>query len=373
MKEQKIRLSVIIPMYQAEQYIAECLQSVISQGIDGLEILCVDDGSSDQTCTVVESFAMENPIVTLIRCMHGGVSRARNAGIKRAKGKYLLFLDADDRLCAGKLPKVLRMAEKRDVDIVVFAGTTSEPYETPYWIRVAFSPRRRVYHSVSPEILQERAARPSACNKLYRRRLLQEHGIYFDEELTLAEDHEMQFLIFPIAQKVIFTNCRLYYYRIHQASSAVGKAEKNHPARLQIHLLAMRKVYEKWKSCGFWQDSAFRRVYAQCFLDFLFEELYELQGEMRREFAVQLYNDLMERFGDTPEDLGEWIRETEILAFYEEGRLKEAEERLKNMREFSMGKRLYLKLSAPVRYCQKAGLRSAGEHYIGKLLGKQEY
>ena len=92
----KIDLSVIIPVYQSEQYIAECLQSILCQKKINIEVLCMDDGSTDQSSHIIQNIAKSEKRVQWIPLEHQGVSHTRNEGLKRAKGEYVFFLDADD-------------------------------------------------------------------------------------------------------------------------------------------------------------------------------------------------------------------------------------------------------------------------------------
>ena len=94
----KKRLSVIIPMYNAKAYIKRCIDSILNQGFEGLEIIAVDDGSTDATCSVIQGYADER--IRLVRQEKKGVSAARNAGLDLAQGTYVVFADADHN-CPG--------------------------------------------------------------------------------------------------------------------------------------------------------------------------------------------------------------------------------------------------------------------------------
>lgn len=113
--------SVITPAYNAEKYIAEAIESVQSQGLETWEMLVIDDGSTDGTRQVVEQFAAKDPRVKLIQNNHGGVSHARNSGIKQAKYEWIALLDADDAFCPNKMKKQLDAIEKDPA--VVLWGT----------------------------------------------------------------------------------------------------------------------------------------------------------------------------------------------------------------------------------------------------------
>ena len=117
----KVFYSIIIPAYNAEQYIEQCVKSVLSQGFKDYEILVVDDGSVDNTGMIVRKIAEKYPAISAMQINHSGAGAARNAGLAKARGKYVIFLDADDYWTNPDLLKHLhRKLWRRDVDVVMF-------------------------------------------------------------------------------------------------------------------------------------------------------------------------------------------------------------------------------------------------------------
>ncbi len=363
--QNSIRLSVIIPMYQSEKYISECIRSVSSQAIEEIEIICVDDGCTDNTCNIVQQKMNKDERIQLVHITHSGVSCARNAGIGCSSGAYILFLDADDKLCNKKLASTLRKAEKKKADILIFSGTTSAPYSTPLWVRDAFSAHNMLYHDFSPDIfLKEKSCRPSACNKLYRRGLIQKYGLRFPESLSLAEDHVFQFLVFPKAQDIVFTRNRLYFYRINQENSAVGNYEQKPNEKKEMHFRAMKLVYECWEQEGYFLLSEYRRVFILCYLELMFGELLEGSWEERHLTASRIYQELLP-LQDT------WCSassQMEIVTLLEQRNIPVAEQKLASYQKKTWMTRVLLKMTAPARYVKRVGLYSAFEHYIGRIL-----
>lgn len=363
--QNSIRLSVIIPMYQSEKYISECIGSVSGQMVEELEIICVDDGCTDNTCDIVRQRMNLDKRIQLVRITHSGVSRARNAGIACSSGAYILFLDADDKLCNKTLAPTLRKAEKKKADILVFSGTTSAPYSTPLWVRDAFSAHNMSYHHFLPDIfLKEKSCRPSACNKLYKRELIRKHGICFPEGLSLAEDHVFQFLVFPKAQDIIFTRNRLYFYRINQANSAVGNYEQKPDERKEMHFKAMKLVYECWEQERYFLLGEYRRVFILCYLELMFAELLEGSWEERCLTASRIYQELLP-LQDTWWSASDQM---EIVTLLDQRNISIAEQKLALYQQKTWMTRVLLKITAPIRYVKRVGLYSAFEHYIGRLL-----
>lgn len=116
-----IALSIIIPVYNVENYLSECLNSVFNIPISSTEIICIDDGSTDNSIEILQKHASVHTNLTIIQQDHSGASAARNHGIDIAKGEYIFFLDSDDYILSGEnLKKALYLASSQNADIVCF-------------------------------------------------------------------------------------------------------------------------------------------------------------------------------------------------------------------------------------------------------------
>lgn len=113
-------ISVIIPVYNVEKYLEECVESVLTQTYKNIEIILVDDGSTDSSGKICDSYALQNSNVQVIHQLNAGLSDARTAGLKKAIGKYVYFLDSDDYIAAEALEKLCMIAENDSSDIVFF-------------------------------------------------------------------------------------------------------------------------------------------------------------------------------------------------------------------------------------------------------------
>ncbi|KIE28094.1 glycosyl transferase [Streptomyces sp. MUSC 125] len=179
----RVDVSVIIGAYEAMPYLVECLASVEAQTIDParMEVIAVDDGSTDGTGEYLEEFAARAPMpVTVIRQENsGGPSGPRNVGIGKAAGRYVFFLDADDRLGPEALERMVAMAEKNGTDVVLgrVEGVNRIPPKS-MWGKTL--DRTDVFSSKIKFTL--------SAQKLFRRALLERHGMRFDESLWTGED-----------------------------------------------------------------------------------------------------------------------------------------------------------------------------------------
>ena len=124
----EILLTTIIPVYNTGQYVLRCLQSVVGQHMQpgDTEVLVVDDGSTDDSRSVVEAFAREHPQVKLLVQDNAGVSAARNLALNHARGRYIMFVDSDDYLCDDSVPALLKRVLDEDLDVLrVCSGVVS--------------------------------------------------------------------------------------------------------------------------------------------------------------------------------------------------------------------------------------------------------
>ena len=237
-------LSVIIPMLDSEQYIEQCIASVLRQGDIVKEVNCVDNGSKDRTKEIVLRMRESDTRIKYYACETRGVSAARNYGLERAEGEYVLFVDSDDYLQGKKLSKLYDKAVKTDADILVFGGTSTQPLKTPHWVKKVLSPRNNMCEMAAGEnIFEERGVLPATWNKLYKTELIK--GLRFSEQLRIAEDKLFQFFAFSCAKKVVFVKKRIYVYRMHADSvmNCVDNVEKE-----KQHKLAMQLARNWWNN-----------------------------------------------------------------------------------------------------------------------------
>ena len=119
MEASRVDISIIVPVYNNVQYLREALDSVLTQGLDSLEVITVDDGSTDGSGIIMDDFASKHPFVRVIKQENKGVAAARNAALDCATGTYIAFLDGDDVLRPGALSDMLLVAEQRGADLVI--------------------------------------------------------------------------------------------------------------------------------------------------------------------------------------------------------------------------------------------------------------
>ena len=183
------KVSVIMPVYKTEATVAAAIESVLAQTLTDFELIAVDDGSPDKAGEVLAAYAAKDPRVNVYSQENRGLSGARNAGLDRAAGEYVTFLDSDDVLPRHALATFLSAAEATGAAMVVSERPVDVQTEQDKAreMRVASVPRNRVRVSTTPlkSILAGRRMRSSAWNKLYRRETMGSlrfiEGIYFED------------------------------------------------------------------------------------------------------------------------------------------------------------------------------------------------
>ncbi len=212
----QIMVSVIIPVYNTKEYLRECVSSVNAQSQIGLEIILVDDGSTDGSGALCDEIAAENRSIThtvvVLHKPNGGSADARNYGIAHAHGQYLLFLDSDDSLLTlDAVSTLCTTAQQTEKDVICYQYTR----------RADRTPARPFPHPYSDnlsELVQNTIYTSSACLKLIRADFLRTHSIYF-----VAGQHAEDILfcgklLAAPAAKIAFINKVFYYYRVRQGS-----------------------------------------------------------------------------------------------------------------------------------------------------------
>lgn len=218
-------ISVIVPLYNKAAWIDECLDSLLAQsllGSDGraLEIVVVDDGSTDSGAAVVERYAASNPTVRLFRQDNAGPSAARNRGLREATGLWVGFVDSDDTVAPSMYAHLLSIADRYTCEVAraQHVRGDTEPLATPEQTASA-----SVAVATGAELYQRLFAGPditlmTTCTSLYRRSLLIGHGITFDESIRHTEDALFNAEVYSLDTRIAVSSAPIYRYRVAEGS-----------------------------------------------------------------------------------------------------------------------------------------------------------
>lgn len=243
-------VSVIVPVYNVAQYLPRCLDSLRAQTLEDLEIICINDGSTDHSLHILEQYAARDSRIIVISTENRGLSAARNRGMDAAAGEYIGFVDSDDYIREDMFAKMLAAARLHQADLVqcraeiVFGDSPEKPENAqPYLEQKQSGPVKN-----TPALLHELPQ--NTWLKLIRRDFLQTSSVRFPEGL-LYEDLAFHYMLLPLCRSIVLLDDLLYYYRNRPGSIMQQKRTAN--ARLMEHLDIVEKVEAEWKKQGVWE------------------------------------------------------------------------------------------------------------------------
>lgn len=211
-------LSIVVPIYNVQEYLPECLESIIAQGIPSYEVILVDDGSTDGSGSIAREYAHKySTLFHYTEQTNQGLSAARNTGISQSRGAYILFLDSDDFLSESGLKALLELAKEKHPDITI-GNFWHYRKDGSKRINNAFISVSNISGSVwLRQSLQQRKYYPTACWRLYRREFLTGNNLFFENGL-LNEDQLFTVESMCAANVVTTANIPFFVYR-HRSGS----------------------------------------------------------------------------------------------------------------------------------------------------------
>ena len=238
----QVKISVIMPIYNAYDYLRPALDSVLDQSFRDFELICVDDGSTDKSLAVIKEYQKADSRIRIITETNAGPAKARNFGLKRARGEYVAFLDADDFFEPDLLEKLWGIAKRDDLDIAVakydiynskrasFRPATESPAADIFEVGGVTSK-----NEYPDEILQ--SASGFVWNKLFRKSFILEKRISFIEDVKTFEDVYFTLCALAFAERVGKVQCVLVHHRIYNDQTRAKLYKKYYT---QIPLVYLR-------------------------------------------------------------------------------------------------------------------------------------
>ena len=282
-------ISLIVPVYNAQAYLEETIESLRNQTFQDIEIICVDDGSTDNSRYILHALSQKDSRIKLIEQKNQGVSLARNAGISFSTGSILMFVDADDLLVPWACEKVQNIFDNEHCDVLTFGIEVFPPNAAPLSLKKELIPRDVTYETFHPNLLFKENSRPYACRSAVNAELVKNNNIAFEPELALGEDQVFYFDIYPLAHKTILSSEVLYHYRMN-AESATHQATNNAHLlmkKLDQHLLVLKAITNHWKARCFTNDFCAIEL-LEWFLDFLTLDINKLPTPEKRLYFSKL-------------------------------------------------------------------------------------
>ncbi|OXN01201.1 glycosyltransferase [Bifidobacterium vansinderenii] len=244
------KVSIIVPVYNVSDYLNPCVSSIVGQTYDNLQIILVDDGSTDGSAAICDEWAAKDSRVEVVHQSNAGVSAARNAGLEKAAGEYVLFVDGDDTLDANAVSTVVSCARTGDYQIVFFSNTVDQSehgelksqrrnHMTPFGV-TSNEEFRRKYAELSRN---EYVCPP--WNKLFSADLIRQVGATFPEDVRYGEDLVFDMPLYVAAERVALVDVPLYHYIARDGSAQSTFNPKWFASRRRAYEL-LRPVAQRW-------------------------------------------------------------------------------------------------------------------------------
>lgn len=226
-------ISVIIPVYNVEKYLEQCLQSVINQTYKNLEIILVNDGSIDKSGEICEQYASDDSRIKVIHKVNEGLVSARKSGIKESKGKYCCFVDSDDWLELSMYEEMLELSNKYNADIVASGFILEKKSESVHYINAVpegiYSNEKLIDKLYSKMVYsteeQSFGISPSFSNKMFKKKIVFDCVMAVDNKITFGEDAAAVYPILLKAKRIYITSNSWYHYR--QRDDSMSKELRN--------------------------------------------------------------------------------------------------------------------------------------------------
>jgi glycosyltransferase involved in cell wall biosynthesis len=236
------KVSIVVPIYNSEKWLDECISSLSNQTIKDIEIICVNDGSTDHSADIIADHAQKDPRIRVITQKNQGVAAARNRGLELARGEFVAFVDSDDFVDSDCYKKAYIDATNTEADITAFGYNIFNSNG----VKRRHTLRKIQYDDALEAWFSERGGRPFIWNKLFRKAFLEETGVKFEKGISFNEDVFFQFRVFARAKKVAFIPDKLYFYRTENKKSLSRGTDAF--KKLSFNLRGYRVVIDDWKT-----------------------------------------------------------------------------------------------------------------------------
>lgn len=288
-------ISIIVPVYKVENYLEKCIKSILSQTYTNLEIILVDDGSTDACPQICDQYAQIDCRIKVIHKENGGLSDARNAGLEAAKGEYIAFVDSDDYIASTMYEHLYHILKQNQGDIAICRflkvedGSKEEKLECKEQIETYSN-----VEALAKFYTEDRVQMVVVWNKLYKREIFR--GLRYKK----GKQHEDEFIIHRLldrADKIVFSNQELYFY-LQRSSSIMGQGFSNTNLD-KIEAFRERKEYFREKGYQALYEKAASGYIAIILYDYALlkrfnpekkEQLRELKKNFSQEYKRSYHN-----------------------------------------------------------------------------------
>lgn len=228
------KVSVVVPVYNNEKYLSKCIDSILNQTYKDIEIVCVDDGSTDSSGQILDNYAKKDSRIKVIHKENEGVSVARNIGIKESTMPIIAFVDSDDYIQFDMYEKMISLMEKENLDCVCCDYKNVYPNKTisknsRFVNKILYGNqiREEIVKGIIGFFSADNNCLTSVCNRLFVKQILMENDIWFDEKRAYGEDWLFCIEYYRVIDSIGFINENMYSY-VHQNGSLSTKARTDY-------------------------------------------------------------------------------------------------------------------------------------------------
>lgn len=282
------KVSIIVPVYNVEKYVKKCIKSLMNQTLEDIEIIVVNDGSTDNSLSIVEELAQEDNRIKIYTKENGGLSDARNYGLKKAKGKYIAFLDSDDYVKTDLYEKMYEKAKKEKSDMVECNFFWTYPKENNNKAL-----KKDIGEKYNNQIEMMEKARVVAWNKLYKREIIDRVGVEFPKGLRY-EDIEFFYKLVPYIKNISFIKQPMIYY-VQRKESIINTQNDNTRDIFKV----FENVFEYYKENKFYDKykEVLEYTYTRILLCSSFKRIVKIKNkQLRAELLNETWTNLNDNF-----------------------------------------------------------------------------
>ena len=217
----EIKISILVPVYNTSKFLEKCMRSIMEQNFRDIEIICVNDGSTDNSLEILEKLQKEDNRIIIVNKENGGLTSARNAGLEIARGKYCLNIDSDDWIEQGYFKALYERAEKDDLDITlsnIIFDYLDNPQKNYILNDLKISDTKVITGNEYINIFLKENFHGYTWNKLIKTELYKRNSITYNEKIFMFEDVEVILRLLKYALKIGKVNNAFYHYIQHQSN-----------------------------------------------------------------------------------------------------------------------------------------------------------
>lgn len=267
----KPKVSIIVPVYNAQDRLAVCVDSILNQSFSGFELILVNDGSKDNSLLICNEYAQKDSRVVVVDKENSGAGETRNAGLDKAQGEYVVFVDADDSIDQSALEKLLQLiTADEDIDMVCcnhyieFADSGDKTFNEKMNIDGDFC----VYDDKAQAlyIMEEVRSFCYPWNKIFKREIIQKNNIRFEKQFVTGEDLDFVIKYYYHTRKVVLTNTPLYVYYKDGVGSLCARYKKD--LYSMVAELSDRR-YRLFCALGMDENEKYMELYGKTHIEYL--------------------------------------------------------------------------------------------------------